>query len=228
MNKRLKQGIALAVIIFLLVVMFSIFYKSKDKIIKKVDRNLGEQQKSGIDNNLNEIDNQILKINEGTPKDEIYSLYIQQGHEYYQLGDYASQRNSYLKASEIDPQNPDVWAQLFQVNLDMKDYKNAKVSIDKSLTLNPSNPALWLSQISFEKQYLSVTDDRVNNLYTQALSKNPNSILLIQPYAQFLEQAGNLQAAKEYWQKAIVANPSSKSVYEQEIERIEKLQGTRE
>lgn len=78
-----------------------------------------------------------------------------------------------------------------------------------------------------DKEHAS--NDEINGLYIEALQKTQTLLTsyvdIHTAYASWLESVGNLQASKEYWQKAINLNPDNKKQYQAEVDRLNKLLG---
>ena len=142
------------------------------------------------------------------------------------LGKLALAKDVFLQAADIKPENFNIYVHLYQVYFEMGNYKQAEASIQKSLELLPNNPDAWTRYILLEVEKLNKPDSEIRGLYAEAEQAVREKTDIYTDWARYLEKIGDLQGAKEYWQRAVESNPTGRNIYEAEIKRIdEKLSG---
>jgi tetratricopeptide (TPR) repeat protein len=223
MNNTIKIGLSLAVVIVLTIGGYGFLKKDKapyQNFTTYKDFHLTEASKKIYTDKLNEISKQLGSSISDAEK---YGLYIQQGFNFYGLGQLQDAKNSYEKALQIKSDDAAAYNALYQTQLEMGDNLGAESSLKKALDLYPVSADAWRKYIQFEADIMHRDDNAINGLYIQAINKTNSNVDIMTVYAQFLEKTGNLQAAKEYWQKAIIANPKGKKIYQAEVDRLDKL-----
>ena len=225
MNKNVKIGIGIAVLIFLAVAGYSWYNESNkpaedDKFIKTVERNLSTADRKIFEDRLVEAQN---KLTASKTDEERFGWQMQIGYNLQALGRLGQAQDAFEQAIRLKSDDYSGLTALFQVQIDRSDNEGALVSIKTALDKSPNNPDLWRKYIQLETEKFNPSNDSLNNLYLEALSKTNDSVNIITVYAQFLEKVGEVTKSIEYWQKAIDANPASKKLYQTEIDRINKL-----
>lgn len=221
MNTKVKLGLVAAAIIVLLVAIFfgMNFSTQQDNFIKEKDPQLTQEERKIYEDRLAEA-NEALK-NQNLDNDERYNWVMFKGFQLHGLGKLEDALKQFIEASKLKPEDSTAQVSLYTVYLDMQDNESARESIKKAIELKPTDPDIWKKYILLEKERFNASNELLTNLYSEALSKTNNHVDIITAYATFLEEIGNLQAAKEYWQKAVEANPGRRSLYEEEIKRLE-------
>ena len=196
--------------------------KRQASFIKQVDRKLTAEDQKIYEDKLAAAE---TGFNDAKNDDEKFDWTMEKATVLSGLGRLAQARLVFESAIAIKPQNYVGYFALFQVLQEMNDNQSALSSIKKVMEIKPENPANWRSYITFEKERLHASNPELNSLYIEALAKTHSNIDIITVYAQFLESIGNLQESKEYWQKAIIAFPPNTSLYQVEIDRLNKKSG---
>ncbi len=183
------------------------------------DNGLTQAEKDAYYKKIDEINKQYEKAN---GKEDQFKKHLLTGFQYYGLGEYQKARTEYIASSQILPENPQVWAELYVVENDMKDFSNAKTHIEKAISLNSASPQYWRWRIDFATDNEKQPNDALDSLYKTALDKTFNSADIVTLYAEFLEnKKGDLAGAVTQWKRAIEVNPDKKAIYQAEIERIQ-------
>lgn len=225
MNKKaLYLGIGLAVLILLGFLTFQ-HWGDKPELITYQEPSLTAEARAIYEQRLADAEKQVVEITAETSADEKFNRYMNLGSAQFSLGYYLKAKESYDKALEISPQDPFAW-KIYSATLSaMQDYDGALAAVKKAITLRPIEPEFYKWQIDLEKDHFEASDDRVSELYKQALEQTRNDINIITAYATFLEQKGDLQGALAQWQKAYEVNSAGREAYQVEIDRLKKLLG---
>lgn len=226
MNKK----IILVLIIIILVIYGAVFLNKKDDkpndasvnltFITVKDSNLTEEEKRIIEDKVADIQKKIAEIEDGNDK-ERYNLIMQLGFQKNVLGKLAEARDAFLKAAKIQPEDYTAPIALFHIYADMGDNQSARESIEKAIQLQPEKADSWRQYIQFEKERFGATNEKLEEIFLEAMAKTNSSVDIITVYAQFLEEKGDLRGAIEQWKKAIAAFSQNKDLYQQEISRLE-------
>lgn len=164
------------------------------------------------------------KLSEAKEKDDRFTYLMQVGLQYYALGQFANAREQYLRASEILPNNPTVWSELYVVESAMGDYVSAKEHIVKALDINPANVQYWRWRFGLEEDNLGTSDTDLEKLFDEAVTKTNQNVDVLVLYAIFLEERRrDLPRAIAQWRLAATINPEGKSTYDEQIKRIQSL-----
>ncbi len=224
MNGKIKTGIYAAIILFLGVIGFAVYSAQNysASFVKEINPNLTDEERLTYENRLDDIDN---SLSEDVSKEEQYSLLMQKGFNLYGLGKFAQSADALQQAINLQPEVAGAYVALSQTQSSMNDIKKAKDSIKKALKINPADPNIWKRYIQLEIDKFDISNDQVSALYSEAVNKTSYHVDVISAYASWLEEVGNYQASKEYWQKAIEINPDGKEIYEREIKNLDQFLG---
>ena len=198
-------------------------YKKQTSFIQEIDRNLSPEDRKVYEDRLVEAEKYIAEAQDNQAQSDAL---IYQAVQLSGLGQLALARDVFLEAVDINPENYNIYVHLYQVYFEMGDYKQAESGIQKSLELKSDNPDAWTRYILLEVEKFNRPEREIRDLYAQAGEAVLEKSDIYTSYARYLEKIGDLQGAKEYWQKAIESNPTGRNIYEAEIKRIdEKLSG---
>jgi tetratricopeptide (TPR) repeat protein len=219
-NTKVKLAIAFAVIIVLGFAGYALYNRQKADIITEKDPNLSSEDRKTYEDKLSEQDRLLAEAKDDNDK---FDALMQQGFYLYGLGKYQESKDKFFGAVDVKPQEYTAFTALYEVQMAMNDNKGAQESISKAISLKKDSADLWKRYIVLEKDRFGADKDKLNGLYIEALRETRENIDIITSYAAFLESVDNLQASKEYWQKAVVSYPANKAVYEAEITRLDTL-----
>lgn len=227
MDNKVKIGIGVAIgiaILFFAVTAVVNHQKYQANIVTHVDANLSAEARQLYEQRRDDAKKLISEINDQTSVDDKFNRYVALANAEFSLGNYAEAKKWFLVALDTDPNHDGIWQVYSTLLLAMQDQKASLRAIDKAISINSANSDYWRWKAEIIKKHY-YDQNRLDNLYIEALDKTKNSINIITAYAQFLEDIGNLQGARDYWQKAIDLYPTNRVGYEAEIRRIDqKLQ----
>jgi tetratricopeptide (TPR) repeat protein len=107
---------------------------------------------------------------------EAGEILLARGNYLYLHEKYQEAKKELLRASEVDPNNPEVWSLLGAVNLALKEYSQARDAFTKAVTLDPNIPRgkLYLG-VSY---YFLGNNKEAERWLKEAKALNPNDGLL--------------------------------------------------
>jgi tetratricopeptide (TPR) repeat protein len=224
MQPRIKVALITCVILFVSVTVFSFISKEEESVesryIENVDRRLSDEAVKIYEERLKKVDEALSQAQD---REARFESYMSKGFTLDGLGRLKDARDTFMEASTLFPEDHRPYKALFQIKLEMTDLLGAKEDGRKALKLAPDDTDLWIKYIEAESDKYKASNDIISATYSEALVKTNFHIDIITSYASWLERVGNLQASREYWEKAIVVNPGAKKIYEAEINRIDKV-----
>lgn len=220
MNKQVKYAIILSILIVLLFAGYAIYQvkNQSSSFIKEVNPNLTEEQRKTFEDRLLEAEKQLQMVSSNEDK---YNWTIEEANNHIALGQLSLAKEALENAIKLNGSRVSAYVLMEQVKVNMTDYNGARESILKAIAIRPESADIWKKYIQLEIDHFSADNNTITTLYSDAINKTNNSIDIITVYASWLEGAGNLQAAKEYWLKAIEVNPKNKPAYDAEIKRLD-------
>lgn len=190
--------------------------------VTEKDPKLTAEERKIVEDRLADVQKKLAEMKDAADADiEKYSLTMQLGFQKNALGKLGEARDAFLAAAKLQPENYTAIAALFHIYLDMGDNDSALAGIKKAIELKPENAELWRQYIQIEKEKFSASDEKIEEIFSDAIKKTNSSVDIITVYAQFLESKGDLMGAIEQWKKAIAGFPANKDLYQEEINRME-------
>jgi tetratricopeptide (TPR) repeat protein len=219
MPKKVKIGIIVSILLVVGFAGYAIYKKGnvKTSFVKEINRNLSPADRNIFEDRAADAQK---KIDAAKTDDEKFGWYMQLGYNLQALGSLNAAQNAFESAVKLKPNDDTGYAGLYQTQVDRGDYEGALASIKIAVDKNPQIPQYWKNYVLLEKEHFNASNDTLSALYSEAVVKTANNIDIITTYAQWLESTGNLGAAKEYWQKAIVLYPANKKLYQTKIDKI--------
>ncbi len=227
MNNTTKISIIVCILLVLGVAGY-VVYSDKhkdDAFVKEVQRNITPEDRKVYEDRITDTK---TKLESTTDAPARYDFYLYLGYTEYALGHLQSSKEYFEEALKINKEQYDVYNGLFQTQVDMKDNEGAESSIKKAISIRKGNAELWRKYIQF-KMNIGANNDEINGLFVSAENDTrmngdkSNNTDIYTFYAPWLEKIGSYQAAIDYYNKAIDANPDRKPLYQAEIDRIKKL-----
>jgi tetratricopeptide (TPR) repeat protein len=219
MDKKAKVGIIVCVLLVLGFAGYAAYKKGNEhsSFVKEINRNLSAADRKTFEDRVADTKQ---KLADSKTDDEKFGWEMQLGYNLEALGSLSDAQKAFEDAIKLKPDDFTGYSGLFQVQQDRADYNGALQSISTAIEKNPTDPGIWKKYALLEMEHLNASNDTISSLYSEALVKTNNNIDIVTTYADWLQKTGNLQAAKEYWQKAITANPTNKKIYQTQIDKI--------
>lgn len=147
--------------------------------------------------------------------------YTKKGEALYDLGRTIEAREAFMKTLEYDANSAGAYLNLSNLDADAGNMDAARQNIKKYVDTNSDSVSRWEKYIEFSKNRLGANGETLNGIYVEGLVATKNHIRMIVAYAKFLEEEGDNQLAKEFWQQAVVKDPENKAAYEEEIKKLQ-------
>jgi tetratricopeptide (TPR) repeat protein len=196
-------------------------YNYQSSLIREKDPGLTQDQRKIYEDRIALADAELAKSD--LTQDQRFNALMSKGFQLYGLGKLEQSIEWYVKAAEVRPEDPNAYVAMYTSQLDMQDNRAAQKSIKQALELQPLNADAWKKYIVLERERFRAGNETLDGLYQEALSKTGHNIDIHTSYAVFLEGIGNLQGAKEQWQKSVEVYPANKAAYENEIRRLDQV-----
>ncbi len=224
MKKETIIGVIICLVFLAGLGVFSWYELTHDGLVHEVSRNITNEDRKVFEDRITDS---LRKLEETDDNAIKFDLYSKLGYDSYTLGHLKDSRKYFEKAIEITPTEYGVHQGLFHTEIEMKDYAAAEKNIQQAIEIRPGSSNLWREYIDFKANVLNAPEDQMTLLYAEALDKTKNELTALTDittsYATYLEKIGNLQAAKEYWQKAAEMNGDNRKAYDAEIKRLDAL-----
>lgn len=193
-------------------------YQKEQRLVKEVDRKLTEAERKIYEDRLVEVEKRLQNPKDDGEKTELlwFKAVQLQG-----LGKLAEARQVLLTAIEFNPKEYDLFVSLHLVYLEMTDFEEARTAIIKATVLSPQDPDGWRRYILLEQEKFDSSPEHIKSMFAEALTKTNDHVDMVKLYAGYLEKIGDYSAAISYWEQAIQKFPSSREIYQKEIERLQ-------
>jgi tetratricopeptide (TPR) repeat protein len=222
MPTKVKIGIGFSILLVAGFAGFAAYKKGNEHsiFVKEINRNLSAADRKTFEDR---VADDKSKLASAQTDDDRFGWDMQLGYNLEALGSLSDAQIAFENAIKLKPDDFVGYTGLFQAQVDRADYQGALKSISTAIEKAPTNPDLWKRYALLEKEHLNASNDTISSLYSEAVVKTNSNIDIITTYADWLSKSGNLQASKEYWQKAIEINPKLKKTYQAQIDKIDKL-----
>jgi len=119
-----------------------------------------------------------------------------------------------------------VYSGLFVVYSAQNNIDQARIAIETAIKLNPLFTEYWKSKLAMLDEKTNVSYQDLKNIYTEGLLKvNPKTkIDLVTYFAGMAERNGEKSDAISLWEYAKNLYPANTSIYQAEVDRLNKLQ----
>ncbi|ELS02825.1 amino acid adenylation enzyme/thioester reductase family protein [Xenococcus sp. PCC 7305] len=162
-----------------------------------------------IVNNLTEISRQNITL-----KAKKSDLALQEGHIFYEKGDFESAIISYQKAITLNPQQPvEVYQNLGNALSQKTEWANAIAAYQKALTLAPENAELYFFLAEAQTKQENLTAAAAS--YQQAVELEPQHSWFYQKLGQVLQRLGRIEKAITILTERIKLEPNNCNAYSQ-------------
>lgn len=152
------------------------------------------------------------------PKD--FSALMNFAFIYYQLGDYQSARDIYIKAGEISAKNYSSFWNLGNVCMQLKDYTCAENAYSKAVENGPDQSRHYLALSELYSNFFPDKKNQIPDLYKKGLETLPGDYDLLIGLAEYYKSVGDKSNAIKYYQEVIKKYPDSKAQIEKDINNL--------
>lgn len=153
-----------------------------------------------------------------------FNTLLQEGSKAFMDKNYSLAIKTYNEALAIDASDV-VYIRLYGVYNAQGDIKKAEEMLNKAIAKNPSYTEYWNTKLIFLDQKTNTSFDELKKIYTDGLNKvdSRTKLNLVTVFARIAESNKEYAEAITAWQKAIELYPTSKAVYQAEIDRLKTL-----
>lgn len=134
--------------------------------------------------------------------------------EYKGAGDIRRARQLFQMALEVDPKCSAAWLQLGVMEADNQNWDEAEKCFEKILTFDQRNSRAIQAYALLETRRPGGNSRKAIDLFERALKVNPRDAGVLQPYALYVAELGDLEAARELFRRGTVANKRHAPVWQ--------------
>ncbi len=142
------------------------------------------------------------------------------GFIHYQIADYKTARDIYLKVGEISPKNYTSFWNLGNIYMKLKDYEGAERAYLKTIENGPDQARHYIALGELYLYHFPEKKDQTPDLYKKGLAELPGNYDLLINLATHYKEAGDKENALMYYQKIIDNYPEMEETIRAEIEEI--------
>lgn len=221
MIKENIKNISISVVAVVLIVG-GIFY-IKNNSLKK-ETNITPEQ--NVENTSKENTESSPATEKSSPEfadKEKFNTAMTNGSNAFVKGEYQKSLDFYEEALGYKKSDT-VYAHFFTVYGAQNNIDKARIAIDTAISLNPSYTDYWIWKITFLDEKTSVSFLDLKKVYQEGFLKADikTKVNLVTSFARVAENNYQKSEAIELWQKAIELQPENKTVYQAEIDRLNK------
>jgi len=139
---------------------------------------------------------------------------------YYQLGDYESARDVYIKVGEISPENYTSFWNLANTCVRLKDYSGAEQAYLRTIQNGPDQARHYTALAEVYWYNLPEKKEQIPELYKRGLEELPDNYDLLINLAWYYKETGDKKNALKYYQEVINNYPDMEQIIRAAIEEI--------
>lgn len=230
MKENMKYIKIIIAILVVVLIVFAIRMQNKDTLEIIDDLNL-EENTENLENTEEETlteEKDEVKVESNNPQitntnQELFSKALADGNTALVNKNYSQALNYYNQALKY--KNSDlVYARMFSLYSAQSNFTKALESINKAIELNPSYTDYWNDKLTLLDAETNSSFAELKVVYNDGLTKvdSRTKINLITHFARIAENNGEKNEAILAWNKAIEVYPQSSSIYQAEIDRLNK------
>ncbi len=219
-----KINYLIAGVVVLLVIILGIYYY-QTKILSE-NSPLEESPKGEVDNSVSTPSSQLATPQEGNNTAEIkanFNTAMDNARTAFRNKDYP-QAIIYYKQALTYQKVDTPYSGLFYVYGAQGEWAKALEALDSALKINPLFVDYWKSKIEVLSEQTSASFQDLKHIYNEGLKKvDPaRKIDLVTFFATIAENIGQKSEAINLWKYAQQVYPENSSIYQAEIERLQK------
>jgi len=228
-SKNLK--IILIILGIAVLISGGVFYFSKNRpSVPGVEPGTGEEFPYSIDfskaENISEAQLEILKNNyelaveDYNKNPKSFSALMTFAFTYYQLGNYQSARDVYIKVGEVSPKNYTSFWNLGNTYVRLEDYSGAEQAYLKAIENGPDQVRHYTALAEIYWYDMPEKKAEIPELYKKGLQVLPGNYDLLMNLALYYKEIGDKENAIKYFQEVIDTYPQTKESIEPLIKEL--------
>ena len=216
----------LIILIITILILGGIFYFFKNKPADIGEKKFPYLIDFSIAKNISEQQLERLKQDYETAKEKYkknpdsFDALMTFAFIYYQLGDFESARDIYIKVGEISPKNYSSFWNLGNTYIKLKDYSGAEKAYLKAIENGPDQPRHYIALGELYWYFIPEKKSQIPDLYKKGLQELPGDYDLLIGLAQYYKEIGDKKNALKYYQEIIDNYPKKEGVIRAEMAEI--------
>lgn len=224
MDKKTRKIIFIVAALVVLALLF-VFYKNSKKADPITSQNELVQtdgELSKIDENTQTLSNENQPVKTDNSKD--FNVSMDLARSAMLKSDYALAISYYNKAISYNKNDSAPHVGLYTIYLNQKNWQKALDSINQAIKISPIFGDYWNWKILVMDQGLNKSYVELRVVYDQGYPqvRTQEKVNLATKFAMISEKHGQKDEAIKLWQKAMELSPEKKSIYQAEIDRLNK------
>lgn len=134
--------------------------------------------------------------------------------EYHKAGDKTKARELFQKALKIDPKCSAAWLQLGVLEAACSNWEEAEVCFETVMKFDQRNSRVLQAYALMETKRPAGDSRKAIGLFERALQANPRDAGVLQPYALYVAQLGDLNAARDLLRRGTEVNKRHAAVWQ--------------
>lgn len=224
MNKNTKNIISIVIILLVVILAFFAYKNSKKSNTEVVqnDQPVVENNQTG---SITTNQDSSVNITNLTPiNNKEFNTAMDSARSAMLKSDYPLAINYYNQAISYNKNDSAPYAGLYTVYINQKDWQKALTAVDQAIKISPIFGDYWNWKILVMDQGLNKSYAELKSVYDQGYPKvrTQEKVNLVTKFAMVAENHGQKADAVRLWQKAMELSPENKSIYQAEIDRLNK------
>ena len=231
MNLRSKKIILILGIAVLIGAGVLYFSKSKPSDVSDIEPDAEEEEfpyliDFSMAENIQEAQLEILKqdyelaVEKYKEDPDSFSSLMTFAFTYYQLGDFESARDVYIKVGEISPKNYTSFWNLANCLIRLKNYSGAEQAYLKTIENGPDQARHYTVLAELYWYNLPEKKEQIPDLYKKGLEQLPGNYDLLVNLAWYYKETGDKKNALKYYQEVINNYPDMEEIIRAAMEEI--------
>ena len=231
MNLRSKKIILILGIAVLIGAGVLYFSKSKPSDVSDIEPDAEEEEfpyliDFSMAENIQEAQLEILKqdyelaVEKYKEDPDSFSSLMTFAFTYYQLGDFESARDVYIKVGEISPKNYTSFWNLANALIRLKNYSGAEQAYLKTIENGPDQARHYTVLAELYWYNLPEKKEQIPDLYKKGLEQLPGNYDLLVNLAWYYKETGDKKNALKYYQEVINNYPDMEEIIRAAMEEI--------
>lgn len=222
MDKKTRKIIFTVILLLVIVLAFVAYKKTKTADVEVIQNDqtvIDSQTEPNTSNKDSSLSTTLAPVNNkdfNTAMDSARSAMLK--------SDYNLAISYYNKAISYNKNDSAPYVGLYTIYLNQKDWQKALDSVNQAIKIAPIFGDYWNWKILVMNQGLNKSYAELKAVYDQGYPKvrTEEKVNLVTKFAIVAENHGQKAEAIKLWQKAMDLSPEKKTIYQAEIDRLNK------